>query len=115
MVKWFLRPMPMLHMPRDDGHHIQRRWFHLKVPPTTACTGRGLLARAGDAHVGWRLGQYRVECPHMTTANVSEPWAAGQPYEHFMGRWSRRIARAFIHWLAPPQPTSGPALERRPT
>jgi ubiquinone/menaquinone biosynthesis C-methylase UbiE len=27
---------------------------------------------------------------------------AGQPYEKFMGRWSRLIAHAFIQWLSPP-------------
>jgi SAM-dependent methyltransferase len=27
---------------------------------------------------------------------------AGLPYERFMGRWSRLIARAFIQWLSPP-------------
>jgi SAM-dependent methyltransferase len=31
-----------------------------------------------------------------------DPWAAGQPYEYFMGRWSRALARAFMDWLAPP-------------
>ncbi len=38
----------------------------------------------------------------MTTAGIPDPWAAGQPYEQFMGRWSRRIARTFMQWLAPP-------------
>lgn len=33
---------------------------------------------------------------------MSDPWAAGQPYERFMGRWSRLIARVFIDWLSPP-------------
>jgi 2-polyprenyl-3-methyl-5-hydroxy-6-metoxy-1,4-benzoquinol methylase len=37
----------------------------------------------------------------MTTPIPSDPWLAGQPYEHFMGRWSRLIARAFVHWLSP--------------
>lgn len=35
-------------------------------------------------------------------ANMPDPWAAGQPYEHFMGRWSRLMAHAFIQWLSPP-------------
>jgi SAM-dependent methyltransferase len=34
--------------------------------------------------------------------SVTDPWKAGQPYEYFMGRWSRLIARAFIQWLSPP-------------
>ena len=28
-------------------------------------------------------------------------WLAGDSYEHFMGRWSRRVAVEFIDWLAP--------------
>ena len=39
----------------------------------------------------------------MTTPPASsDPWAAGQPYEQFMGRWSRPIAHTFINWLALP-------------
>jgi SAM-dependent methyltransferase len=29
-------------------------------------------------------------------------WVAGDAYENFMGRWSRRLAPEFIHWLNPP-------------
>jgi SAM-dependent methyltransferase len=29
-------------------------------------------------------------------------WANGDLYEGYMGRWSRRVAREFIHWLAVP-------------
>jgi len=35
-------------------------------------------------------------------SDPADPWAAGAPYEQFMGRWSRPIARAFIDWLALP-------------
>jgi len=28
-----------------------------------------------------------------------ESWAAGDAYEAYMGRWSRRVARAFVEWL----------------
>lgn len=38
----------------------------------------------------------------MTPANTPDPWTTGQPYERFMGRWSRIIARLFIQWLSPP-------------
>jgi len=39
----------------------------------------------------------------MTTPPASsDPWAAGEPYERFMGRWSRPIAHSFINWLALP-------------
>jgi SAM-dependent methyltransferase len=30
---------------------------------------------------------------------VAEPWLAADPYERYVGRWSRRVARAFIGWL----------------
>jgi len=29
-------------------------------------------------------------------------WGDGQSYEHYMGRWSRRIAREFVAWLDQP-------------
>lgn len=32
-------------------------------------------------------------------STFSEQWAAGEVYEHFMGRWSREIASAFLEWL----------------
>jgi ubiquinone/menaquinone biosynthesis C-methylase UbiE len=31
-----------------------------------------------------------------------ETWDAGGPYERFVGRWSRLVARAFLAWLAVP-------------
>ncbi|GFJ88380.1 class I SAM-dependent methyltransferase [Phytohabitans rumicis] len=31
-----------------------------------------------------------------------EVWAAGDPYEAYVGRWSRRVAEAFLGWLAVP-------------
>lgn len=31
-----------------------------------------------------------------------ETWDAGEPYERFVGRWSRLVARAFLTWLAVP-------------
>ncbi len=33
---------------------------------------------------------------------IPDQWIAGDAYEHFMGRWSRGVAKEFIHWLAPP-------------
>lgn len=33
---------------------------------------------------------------------ASNPWDDGQSYEHYMGRWSRRIARDFVTWLGQP-------------
>lgn len=32
-----------------------------------------------------------------------DSWSAGQNYEHYMGRWSWRVAAKFVEWLAPPQ------------
>jgi SAM-dependent methyltransferase len=31
----------------------------------------------------------------------TETWAAGERYEPYVGRWSRRVATEFISWLAP--------------
>jgi len=31
----------------------------------------------------------------------SDRWVAGAAYEAYMGRWSRRLARAFVEWLQP--------------
>jgi len=37
-------------------------------------------------------------------AATNDNWSAGDAYESYMGRWSRRLARTFIGWLdAPPQ------------
>ena len=39
----------------------------------------------------------------MSEAARHDHWGAGQPYEQYMGRWSRLIARRFLNWLnAPP-------------
>jgi SAM-dependent methyltransferase len=34
--------------------------------------------------------------------SVPDAWAVGEPYERFMGRWSRAIAEAFLVWLNAP-------------
>jgi SAM-dependent methyltransferase len=33
---------------------------------------------------------------------VQETWAAGDAYEAYVGRWSRHVAEAFLHWLDVP-------------
>jgi SAM-dependent methyltransferase len=38
-------------------------------------------------------------------AMTGEAWTAGDAYDAYMGRWSRRLAREFVAWLKP-----GPAL-----
>ena len=39
----------------------------------------------------------------MGNSSQHDAWRTGQNYEHYMGRWSREIARAFIGWLRPAQ------------
>lgn len=39
----------------------------------------------------------------MSPSAEFDAWNAGQSYEHYMGRWSRRIAARFVDWLAPPR------------
>lgn len=38
----------------------------------------------------------------MNPERLSDTWERGDPYEEFMGRWSRRIAPAFLAWLGVP-------------
>lgn len=33
---------------------------------------------------------------------ISDTWERGDPYEQFVGRWSRRVAPAFLSWLGLP-------------
>jgi len=35
------------------------------------------------------------------TTTSGDQWIAGDAYDAFMGRWSRRLARAFVEWLHP--------------
>jgi len=39
---------------------------------------------------------------NMTTTQVSDTWERGSPYEHYVGRWSRKVAIPFLSWLAIP-------------
>lgn len=32
-----------------------------------------------------------------------DAWSSGDSYERYVGRWSRLVARQFIHWLAAPE------------
>jgi ubiquinone/menaquinone biosynthesis C-methylase UbiE len=38
----------------------------------------------------------------MQDLQVSGTWQRGSPYERYVGRWSRRLAPAFLAWLAMP-------------
>ncbi len=32
---------------------------------------------------------------------MKDSWQSGDPYEYYMGRWSKLVADAFVNWLAP--------------
>jgi SAM-dependent methyltransferase len=34
-------------------------------------------------------------------ASIADTWECGDPYESYVGRWSRRVAPRFLSWLAP--------------
>ena len=38
----------------------------------------------------------------MDTVQPSDNWQLGNPYERYVGRWSRRVAPTFLSWLAAP-------------
>jgi hypothetical protein len=33
---------------------------------------------------------------------VSDAWDSGNPYEQYVGRWSRRVAPFFLSWVSIP-------------
>jgi ubiquinone/menaquinone biosynthesis C-methylase UbiE len=39
----------------------------------------------------------------MVAQNRHDAWSAGDSYDRYMGRWSRRIAPLFLEWLAAPE------------
>jgi SAM-dependent methyltransferase len=40
--------------------------------------------------------------PMMGPSQRTDVWAAGAPYEPYVGRWSRRVARGLLNWLSIP-------------
>ena len=38
----------------------------------------------------------------MDHKQVSDAWERGNPYEQYVGRWSRRVAPLFLSWLGIP-------------
>jgi len=40
--------------------------------------------------------------PVMAPRQVSDTWESGNPYEQYIGRWSRRVAPLFLAWLGIP-------------
>jgi SAM-dependent methyltransferase len=41
----------------------------------------------------------------MTASSIADTWERGNPYERYVGRWSRQVAPAFLAWLG-----AGPGL-----
>ena len=39
----------------------------------------------------------------MAEKHLSDTWERGDPYEQYMGRWSRQIAPRFLTWLSIPE------------
>lgn len=38
----------------------------------------------------------------MSNRPLSDTWERGDPYEQYVGRWSRRVAPSFLNWLSAP-------------
>lgn len=38
----------------------------------------------------------------MASTSISDTWERGDPYEQYVGRWSRRVAPRFLSWLNAP-------------
>ena len=38
----------------------------------------------------------------MDHTKVSDTWERGDPYEQYIGRWSRQVAPRFLSWLGVP-------------
>src|SRR5512134_2726011 len=38
----------------------------------------------------------------MDHKQLPDPWERGNPYEQYVGRWSRRVAPRFLSWLGVP-------------
>ncbi|MCB9079601.1 MAG: class I SAM-dependent methyltransferase [Anaerolineaceae bacterium] len=32
---------------------------------------------------------------------MKDAWQAGDPYEYYMGRWSKLVAETFVEWVSP--------------
>jgi ubiquinone/menaquinone biosynthesis C-methylase UbiE len=41
------------------------------------------------------LGETQIE-----ETDMKDQWESGDPYEYFMGRWSRLVGQSFINWLS---------------
>ena len=68
-------------------------WPVASACPDALGQGAGRL-RAGEA--------VRRHIEVLPVNETTDKWIAGDAYELFMGRWSRRVAKEFIKWLTPP-------------
>src|SRR3954467_4006683 len=60
-----------------------------------------LVRRRGSSGYGGREEDVALCLGFM--APVSDSWQQGDPYEQYVGRWSRRLARRFLSWLFVPR------------
>lgn len=59
------------------------------------------MTRAGERGPGpWRPAS--EEGPSPNQGPLSDTWERGDPYEQYVGRWSRRVAPRFLAWLSVP-------------
>jgi SAM-dependent methyltransferase len=47
-------------------------------------------------------GRAPLTLTSVTPRRVADRWQSGDPYEHYVGRWSRRVAPLFLAWLDVP-------------
>jgi SAM-dependent methyltransferase len=47
-------------------------------------------------------GRTPLTLTSVTPRPVADSWQSGDPYEHYVGRWSRRVAPLFVAWLDVP-------------
>lgn len=67
--------------------------------------GRGRFERcfpAGRIAAGAMRTAQLSEDPAMASNQVPDTWERGNPYEQYVGRWSRRVAPRFLAWLGIP-------------
>jgi SAM-dependent methyltransferase len=54
-------------------------------------------------HVRWTASYWAWGCKEgRMDEQVKEAWGSGGPYERYVGRWSRPVAREFLPWLGVP-------------
>jgi SAM-dependent methyltransferase len=63
------------------------------------CSARTVAQLPEYAHHG---AVYEKKGLGMAEAIGNDSWNAGDPYDRFIGRWSRRVAPLFLSWLAIP-------------